>query len=453
MRMWLIVILLAFVATDVAEAKPRKRKRQRTRTTNTKITKLNILQDREVSEGVRYTEYRTNGKNPIDVHVVSVDRTIPGNAIRIVKGEDQAAGREMLREMSTRYSTKTGNNVLAMVNANFWAAVRNNPIGACVIDGEVVEMTAYKGWTSAFFDVNNRIAIDTFKISGQIRWKGNAYTVSTTNRRVDSTHVVVYNQFGGTSVPFVSAKRVQALFAEAAKDTAFLAMDSTEQALSQETLRQEILRAQREANAEYPMVKIILRYLGTPSVNRDVPCLVVGIDSGTVNMPLRGCILSVPRSTLAAGMPSLNDTMVVSFTTNLDRTVRYMNAVCGTPRLVRKGKAKHEALKEGSTGKRFIRHNLARTALGTDRTGNKLIMVAVRASNSDTRTIGATLDQMAQIMRVLGAHDAMNLDGGGSTGMVVQHDHVFYDGVDPDTRPVSVGLAIVKLSSILRSTY
>lgn len=453
MRMWLIVILLAFVATEVADAKPRKRKRKRTRAVATKITKLNILRDREVAEGVRYTEYRSNGKQPIDVHVVTVDRTIPNTAIRIVKGEDQSAGREMLREMSVRYGGKTGHNVLAMVNANFWAAVRNNPIGACVIDGEVVEMTAYKGWTSAFFDVNNRVAIDTFKLSGQVRWKGRSYTVTTTNRRADSTSVVVYNQFGGSSVPFVSAKKVQRLFDEAAKDSAFLTMDSTEQALTQETLRQEIARAQREADAEYPMVKLVVRYLGVPSVNRDVPCLVIGIDSGTVAMPPKGCIISMPRSVFLTGMPRINDTMVVSFSTNIQQGVRFMNAVCGTPRLVRAGKAKHEAFKEGSTGRRFIRQNLARTALGTDRTGNKLILVAVRATNSDTRTIGATLDQIATIMKLLGSYDAMNLDGGGSTGMVVEHDHVFYEGVDPDTRAVSVGLAVVKLSPVLRSTY
>ncbi len=451
--MWLIVILLAFVATDVADAKPRKRKRPRTRAVNTKITKLNILRDRSVAEGVRYTEYRSNGRSPIDVHVVTVDRTIPNTAVRIVKGEDHASGREMLREMSVRYGTKTGNTVLAMVNANFWAAVRNNPIGACVIDGEVVEMTAYKGWTSAFFDINNRIVIDTFKLSGQIRWRGRTYTVTTTNRRADSASVVIYNQFGGNTVPHVSAKKIQALFQEAAKDSSFLTMDSTEQALTQETLRQEIARAQREANAEYPMVKILVKYLGIPSVNRDIACQVIGIDSGTVSMPDRGCIISLPRQMLASGMPSVNDTVTISFATNIKQGTRFMNAVCGTPRLVRNGKAKHEAMKEGSTGRRFIRQNLARTALGTDKTGNKLILVAVRATNSDTRTVGATLDQIAQIMKVLGAHDAMNLDGGGSTGMVVEHDHVFYEGVDPDTRAVSVGLAIVKLSPVLRSTY
>jgi exopolysaccharide biosynthesis protein len=128
-----------------------------------------------------------------------------------------------------------------------------------------------------------------------------------------------------------------------------------------------------------------------------------------------------------------------------------MNAVCGTPRLVRNGVAGHEALREGSTGRRFITHNLARTALGTDRSGNRIVLVAVEPSQASQGTMGATLAQMATIMKLLGCHNALNLDGGGSTGMVVRGDHMFFDGEDPKTRRISVGLAVVKRSHVLRS--
>ncbi len=416
---------------------------------NTPVKRLIVQQEREIAPGVRYAEYKTNGRRPAVVHVVTLDRTIAGNAIRVVKGKDHASSREMIKAMSDRYGRERGDAVLALVNANFWASVRNNPIGPCVIDGEVIEMAPYKGWSSAWFDVRNRIYIDTFKIQAVASWGRTRISIGSANRRMDSLGVVLYNRFAGETVPYVTPDQVEWLFNEAMKDTSFLSDDSTEVELSQAVMRQELAKAQIENSREYPTIKIRMRYLRSPGVNVPTPCRVIGIDTGKVQMPLRGCILSIPRGALAGPLPSVGDTVMLEVGTNLHSETRFMNAVCGTPRIVRDGKAKQEAAQEGVTGRRFIRKNLARTAIGTDRTGNKLIMVAVEPPLRGG-TDGLTLDQLASVMQLLGAHHAMNLDGGGSTGMVVEGDHVFYEP-DPDTRPVSVGLAIVRLTHILRS--
>ena len=420
--------------------------------TNNRIKRLIVQQERDLADGVRYSRYKTNGSRPIAIHVVTLDRTVAGNAIRVVKGKDHASSREMLREMSERYELENGDAVLAVVNANFWAAVRNNPIGPCVIDGEVVEMTPYKQWSSAFFDIRNRIVIDTFKLSGEAIIGKQRLTIAATNRRGDSTEVVMYNAFAGQTVPYVTADQIEWLFKEAQKDEKFLVEDSTEVELTSETMRRELAKAQIESSREFPMMKVRLRYLRTPGVNVPTPCRVLDCDTGQVAMPLRGCVISFPKDSLTGPLPQPGDTINLHFRTNIRPDLRFMNAVCGTPRLVRNGTADHEAQEEGVTGRRFIRKNLARTAIGTDKSGNRLIMVAIEPTRRGNGTQGATLDQMAQIMRLLGAEEAMNLDGGGSTGMVVENDHVFFAGLeDPDTRPVSVGLAIVRLTHILRS--
>jgi hypothetical protein len=36
--------------------------------------------------------------------------------------------------------------------------------------------------------------------------------------------------------------------------------------------------------------------------------------------------------------------------------------------------------------------------------------------------------------------------------MTVQNDHVFYEGLDPSTRRIGLGIGIVKLAKILRTT-
>lgn len=428
----------------------RRRVRRSRRARPVPVTKLTMVRDSVLGQGIRYQEFRTNGRTPIVVHAMILDRSIPGNALRLVKGEDNCVGLERLADMASRFESSSRHTVYGIVNGNFWRAVRNTLIGPCVIDGEVVEMNSYKKWSSAFFDVRNAMSIDTFRILGNVGIAGQWYPISTVNHR-DDQGVVVYNSYGGNTVPYVSPKQIERAFQEAIKDTVFIAEDSTEAALTQDVLRQEIARARRERDAEYPMLKIRLRYLRSPSVNVPLPCEVLSVDTGTVTMPIRGAVISMPRSALApASIPRMGDTIRLQYTTNIQPQTPFMNAVCGTPRLVRRGLAKHEALLEGSTGSRFINHALARSAIGTDSSGTKLILTAVPADRTDRGTAGASLQQMAQIMGLLGCNDALNLDGGGSAGMMVGTDHVFFEGADPLTRRVGLGVGLVKLSKILR---
>jgi len=68
--------------------------------------------------------------------------------------------------------------------------------------------------------------------------------------------------------------------------------------------------------------------------------------------------------------------------------------------------------------------------------------VAVPGSRRSDGTIGASLSQLADIMEYIGCYDAQNLDGGGSTNMVVGRNNV----INPsNSRRLSVGIAAVKL--------
>jgi len=63
-----------------------------------------------------------------------------------------------------------------------------------------------------------------------------------------------------------------------------------------------------------------------------------------------------------------------------------------------------------------IKGNLARTAIGY--TYDKKSLIIATVDNSSTR--GMSLNEMANLMLSLGAYDAINLDGGGSTQMVLR---------------------------------
>jgi len=125
-----------------------------------------------------------------------------------------------------------------------------------------------------------------------------------------------------------------------------------------------------------------------------------------------------------------------------------LEAVGGRPLLLRDSAIVAEVDTLGGRGFATTRH--PRTAVGLGRGGRRLLLVVVdgrRKPYSD----GMTLRELATLMRALGARDAINLDGGGSTTLVYS---------DPDSagrlrianqpsdsageRPVGDALAIVR---------
>ncbi|SNT15961.1 Calcineurin-like phosphoesterase [Asanoa hainanensis] len=86
-----------------------------------------------------------------------------------------------------------------------------------------------------------------------------------------------------------------------------------------------------------------------------------------------------------------------------------------------------------------------RTAVGFSTDGKKMIMLTVDGRQADSR--GVTLTELGRLMASLGAHDALNLDGGGSSTLVAREPGAAAVRVenapsDGSERPVPNGLAI-----------
>ena len=86
------------------------------------------------------------------------------------------------------------------------------------------------------------------------------------------------------------------------------------------------------------------------------------------------------------------------------------NAISGDRMLVENG-APTDGLDDGTVA--------PRTAIGLDGSGQKLIIVVIDG-RQPLYSQGATLSELAEIMLYYGADTAMNLDGGGSSTLVVQ---------------------------------
>ena len=156
-------------------------------------------------------------------------------------------------------------------------------------------------------------------------------------------------------------------------------------------------------------------------VMRGSPARVVGVDTATagVAIPPDGAVVVASRTAapqvralLATAAPGIQARWHVGFT-----PIRPREAVGGFPVLVADSAALPDLDSAGGAGFAPVRH--PRTAVGIASGGRRLLLVTV-----DGRQLpysdGMTLRELAELLRSFGAAEALNLDGGGSTTLVVR---------------------------------
>ena len=84
-----------------------------------------------------------------------------------------------------------------------------------------------------------------------------------------------------------------------------------------------------------------------------------------------------------------------------------------------------------------------RSAVGLSADGKSLLMVAVDGRQEHSR--GVTLEELGALMLSLGAHHALNLDGGGSTALVVKDPASGVFAIANQLSDVSIGLPNLKI--------
>ena len=120
--------------------------------------------------------------------------------------------------------------------------------------------------------------------------------------------------------------------------------------------------------------------------------------------------------------------------------------VSAAPILLRNGRLDIDASREGVFDPRdlnnysFSADRHGRTFAGVDRHGR---LILVTADGIPGVSEGLTLTEEALLMRSLGAGDAMNLDGGGSTSFVVNGQTVNDPSDATGARPVGDSVVIV----------
>lgn len=132
--------------------------------------------------------------------------------------------------------------------------------------------------------------------------------------------------------------------------------------------------------------------------------------------------------------------IVQSMGSTLDRAV---HAVGAGPCLVKEGQIYLTTLGE-EFGSDVAGGRAPRTAIGVTKDQKALLVVVDGRRRTST---GLTLLEMAQFMLDQGAVDAMNLDGGGSSEMIVG-SRIVNEPSDGRERRIGAGIAVVRVKSV-----
>jgi len=195
----------------------------------------------------------------------------------------------------------------------------------------------------------------------------------------------------------------------------------------------------KETRAGEAATQIVLESLSGPvTPNRDLMARVVSVSRGERRaIPAHGAVL-VASGVAAYAVRNLKVGDEVTLRLTMEPSVEGMReAVSGGPRILRAGEISIENRAERFADA-FATRRHPRTGVGLR--DNTLVLVTVDGRQPGF-SAGMTLRELAQLFRDLGCQEAVNLDGGGSTTMVVR-DQVVNSPSDGQPRRVANSLAL-----------
>lgn len=295
----------------------------------------------------------------IDLKQVKVISALAGDYVE-EGGPDQ--GRELLSQLARR------KGFTLAVNADYFPH-SGDPLGLMISKGELIS-EPHPDRVAIGFTSKGQVLFDKVRWTAQGTSNHHSFSLQGLNRKRGSNELILYTPRYGTSTQTNNF--------------------GTEVLLSSVNTR---------------------TYLGEWSGT------VTSVFIGKGNTPLmEGTVVLSGHGSSANLLKTLQPGDTVHFRIVLQpaKWVEVVEAVGGGPWLVRKGKVILNSSAEKFSPYLTLRRH-PRTAIGVDKEGH---LIVVTVDGRQTISVGMTLSELAQLLVELGAEEAINLDGGGSTGLV-----------------------------------
>lgn len=356
--------------------------------------KFDTVSVKEVSAGVFH--YFVQEKNvPWNINFLKIDLHNPNIKIKTIKAEDKLVARETTSSMAARSSNDT-NLVVGAINADFFDG-DGIPVGAQVSDGQLVSSSVAPSWTKIGFDINKNPMIGRINFSGEVIASGHKNALNAVNQTRSADFLVLYNSFFGASTNTnewgteISLKPITSWIVN---DTVIL------------------------------VVKNKFQRIGNASIN-----------PGEVVLSGHGLAENFINNFIQVG-----DTikLVVKLNSGLSKL---WQMVSGFPIILKNGvNYALQGYSEENGSATFATDRHPRTAAGISADSNYLFLAVVDGRQIISK--GMSLIEFADFFKRIGAYNAVNLDGGGSSTILVRNKIVNFPS-DGTERKVSNCLLVL----------
>ncbi|MGH7593003.1 MAG: phosphodiester glycosidase family protein [Gemmatimonadales bacterium] len=357
-----------------------------------------------VVPGVVY-RHLVAGEGPWTIDVAEVDLRQPGLSIRAAHAASRLRGRETVRGIARRLSSDTA-TVVAAINADFFNLNTGDDENNEVIEGEIwkaLHVTdapqdrTHHVHTQFAMSRDGRPLMDTFTVDAvMLRSRHRPMPLAGVNYRPGANAAALYTPRFGLLTPPDSAART---------------------------------------------VEIRLRPVGTSGDTTSFQVAGWPVAGGTTTLS-EAPVLSLPIADTAGHVPHPGE--VISIVVRLQpATTPLRTLVGGWPRLVVHGESIADSIDrlEG-TFPAFSATRHPRTGVGFSRDSATLYLITVDGRQESSS--GMSLAEFAALMLKLGVYEGLNLDGGGSSTMVINGQVVNHPSDPGGERAVGNALLVVQ---------
>jgi len=329
--------------------------------------------ERPVTMGVTHTFIRRE-KGPWEINVIQANLKDNSLSLAAVLSDGMVRGNSTLSKMADSISIKS-DQVVAGINGDFFRrepdAYAGDPFGLQISRGELISFP-YRGRANFLITADRQVHISSMNITTwAISSKGLRHTIHGLNEPRENQKLIIYTPRFGAST-----------------------------------------------GTDDNGVELIIN-IGNSRItpNCELKARVMEIrNSGDTQIPPGELVLS--GSGVSAWFLKnleLGEELTLSFSMT-PQLGEIIEAIGGGPRIVREGKVSVE-WQDGAFAPSFANSRHPRSAVGFS---DKSLFLVTVDGRQPGRSEGMTLDELAWLMLDLGCKEALNLDGGGSTEMLIK---------------------------------
>ncbi|PIU45824.1 MAG: hypothetical protein COS95_01800 [Ignavibacteriales bacterium CG07_land_8_20_14_0_80_59_12] len=353
------------------------------------------LESRTIIPGVVCTHYALPG--PFNLNVIQVDLRRPD-----IRMETYRPNGLSKTSVQTSENDREGHRVVAAVNADFFSFETGWPVGNQVQNGKPV-ICDTSSRSQLAISVDGRPLIGRYSFHGVVIAKdGTTSTLSSVNGSARRTGLVFYTSHRGSAT-----KRDSSV-------------------------------TERPLNLLSPrwVMNDTLLFLAGPGSAGGM--LTIPRDGGVISAIREGPLNFISRSV------STRDTLRIVFGI-LPLTQRIDQLISGAGRILNGGvNVSGESPLTEAIPPKFITARHPRTFVGINSDTTRLYLCTVDGRQSTS--LGMSFDEMASFLRSISVSDAFNLDGGGSTTMVLEGKIINSPSDSTGERPVANTFQVIRTS-------